>query len=129
MRRTPTRFVALTAVVTLGLAGAAAAATPKAGNWGSEGSDPPSISFKVAGDKIKDLTYSSPTCVMTLNGKIKVKDSGKFRFDGNIAEPTGEEHPATIAGKFTSKKKGTVDVEVEDTFCGDKSELDIKYQG
>lgn len=126
-------IVGLTAIGLLVVATTALAASPKKGEWGSETASRPNVSFKVTGgdsQKIKDFTGNLPACTVQLHGTIKIKDSGKFRYQGNVAELTGEEHDATIKGEFTSAKKGNLTIEVVDDFCGDKSpKLPIEYMG
>lgn len=74
------------------------------------------------GTKITDIRlYAKCSPVPVMNwGKIKVKDSGKFKKSGTAVDVIGQAIEFTIKGKFTSRKKAVGTYLVERNDCNDK---------
>ena len=116
----PRTVVAVVAVLGLILAATALAIKPKPGTYQTGANEPHhlSVTFTLDGGKLIGFFASTTACddgVPTIvDKKIKVKNNGKFEYDGKAhGMLTNQNFHAVIAGKFVSKKaaKGTVERE------------------
>jgi hypothetical protein len=110
MRLTPGRaLLALTAVAALALAATAVAVKPKPGAY-SGGNADRNVSLNFQDGKIVNFVASKTKCKegapAIIDKKIKVKDSGKFDYEGKAhGQLAGDNFHAELEGEFVSKKK------------------------
>jgi hypothetical protein len=118
-------LAALTAMLVLALTGTALAIKPKPGTYQTSGNEPHhlSVTFTYQGGKLVSFFASTTACddgVPTIvDKKIKVKNNGKFEYDGKAhGMLTGQNFHVDIAGEFVKKNvaKGTVEREDCDAF-------------
>ena len=110
---------ALTGLLLLALVATAVGIKPKPGLFSTGANEPDhlSVTFTYRDGKLLSFFAATTSCKegepAIVEKKIKVKNNGKFAYDGKASSPIGRHFHIDVEGEFVSKKKakGTADRE------------------